>query len=133
MAASAIAGEDCTFEMLEKCFQIRDRRIGVIGQMIHDADLCDEKFGRKEGFGVDAVLNGWARQGMADRELLDLGMQLVEALYGGCLGEVMSPPPCLLMPSLVLVLSIASAAQALDTSKIDQILGPIRPEDGGCL
>jgi hypothetical protein len=29
----------------------------------------------------------------------------------------------LLMPSLVLVLSIAAAAQALDTSKIDQILG----------
>jgi hypothetical protein len=80
-------GEDCTFEMLEKCFQVRDRRVGVIGQMIHDADLCDEKFGRKEGFGVDAVLNGWARQGMADRELLERGMQLVEALYEGVSGK----------------------------------------------
>ena len=29
----------------------------------------------------------------------------------------------LLTPSLVLVLSIAAAAQALDTSKMDQILG----------
>ena len=49
--------------------------------MIHDADLFDQKFGRKEGFGVNAVLNGWAKQGMADRELLERGMQLVEALY----------------------------------------------------
>jgi hypothetical protein len=76
-------GEDCTFETLEKCFRIRDRRVGVIGQMIHDADLCDEKFGRKEGFGVDAVLNGWAKQGMPDRDLLERGMQLVEALHEG--------------------------------------------------
>ena len=74
-------GEDCTFEALEKCFRIRDRRAGVIGEMVHDADLFDDKFGRKEGFGVDAVLNGWARQGMPDRELLERGMQLIEALY----------------------------------------------------
>ncbi len=74
-------GEDCTFETLEKCFRIRDRRAGVIGEMVHDADLFDDKFGRKEGFGVDAVLNGWARQGMPDRELLERGMQLIEALY----------------------------------------------------
>jgi hypothetical protein len=76
-------GEDCSFETLEKCFRIRDRRTGVIGEMVHDADLFDDKFGRKEGFGVDAVLNGWAKQGMPDRELLERGMQLIEALYQG--------------------------------------------------
>ena len=43
-------GEDCTFETLRKSFRIRDKRVGVIGQIIHDADLLDEKFGRKEGF-----------------------------------------------------------------------------------
>jgi hypothetical protein len=74
-------GEDCTFETLQKVFRIRDRKVGIIGQMIHDADLLDEKFGRKEGFGVDEVLNGWAHQGMQDSELLKRGMQLVEALY----------------------------------------------------
>src|ERR1700730_8672882 len=56
-------GEDCTFETLQKSFRIRDRKVGVIGQIIHDADLLDEKFGRKEGFGVDEILNGWAKQG----------------------------------------------------------------------
>lgn len=74
-------GEDCTFETLEKEFRIRDRRVGVIGQMIHDADLLDDRFGRKEGYGVDAILKGWARHGLADSELLERGIQLIEGLY----------------------------------------------------
>jgi hypothetical protein len=80
-------GEDCTFETLQKTFRIRDRKVGVIGQIIHDADLLDEKFGRKEGFGVDEVLNGWAKQGVADHELLKRGIQLIEALYHSVSGK----------------------------------------------
>ena len=75
-------GDDCTFETLRSSFRIRDRKAGVIAQIVHDADLFDEKFGRKEGFGIDAVLNGWAKQGMPDQELLERGMQLIAALYG---------------------------------------------------
>ena len=74
-------GEDCTFETLQKTFRIRDKKVGVIGQIIHDADLLDEKFGRNEGIGVDAVLNGWAKQGISDNRLLERGMELVEGLY----------------------------------------------------
>lgn len=74
-------GEDCTFETLQKSFRIRDHKVSVIGQMIHDADLLDEKFGRKEGFGIDEVLNGWARQGVSDKELLERGIGLIAAIY----------------------------------------------------
>jgi len=74
-------GEDCTFETLRKDFRIRDRRVKVISEIIHDADIADDKFGRKEGYGVDEILKGWARQGISDRELLDRGMQLIEGLY----------------------------------------------------
>jgi hypothetical protein len=74
-------GEDCTFETLQKEFKIRDRRVKVISEIIHDADLADDKFGRKEGYGIDEVLKGWARQGIPDLELLDRGMQLTEGLY----------------------------------------------------
>ncbi len=49
--------------------------------IIHDADLLDSKFGRKEGFGIDEVLKGWARQGIPDKDLLQRGIQLVEGLY----------------------------------------------------
>lgn len=74
-------GDDCTFETLQKDFKIRDRRVKVISEIVHDADLADGKFGRKEGCGVDEVLKGWARQGIADQELLARGMQLIEGLY----------------------------------------------------
>ena len=74
-------GDDCTFETLTKEFRIRDRRVKVISEIIHDADLADQKFGRKEGYGIDEVLKGWARQGLPDQDLLDRGMQLIEGLY----------------------------------------------------
>jgi hypothetical protein len=74
-------GGDCTFETLEKVFRIRDPRVMVIGQMIHDADLLDDRFGRKEGYGVDEILKGWAQQGLADEKLLERGMELIEGLY----------------------------------------------------
>ncbi len=74
-------GTDCTFETLEKEFRIRDPRVEVIGQMIHDADLLDDRFGRKEGYGVDEILKGWARQRFPDEKLLERGMELMEGLY----------------------------------------------------
>jgi hypothetical protein len=74
-------GDDCTFETLQKTFRIRDRKVAAIAEIIHDADLLDGKFGRKEGFGIDAVLNGWAKQRVADEEILRRGMELVAALY----------------------------------------------------
>src|ERR1700733_2097799 len=74
-------GEDCTFETLRKEFSIKDRRVNRIAQIIHDADLGDEKFGRVEGQGLDKVLNGWAKQDLPDDELLQRGMDLIEGLY----------------------------------------------------
>ena len=80
-------GDDCTFETLQKEFKIRDRRVKVISEIIHDADMADDKFGRKEGYGIDEILKGWARQGISDQELLDRGMQLMEGLYHRYMNE----------------------------------------------
>ena len=74
-------GDDCTFETLVKAFRIRDAKVGVMAQIVHDADLFDQKFGRNEGFGIDEVMKGWARLRLSDQELLDRGMQLAEGLY----------------------------------------------------
>jgi hypothetical protein len=74
-------GDDCTFETLRKEFAIRDPKVGVIAEIIHDADLADEKFDRREGAGLDRVLIGWAQQGISDDELLRRGMELIEGLY----------------------------------------------------
>ncbi len=74
-------GEDCTFETLRKLFRVRDRKVGVLAQIVHDADLGDEKFGRLEGLGIEQVLKGWGKQELPDREILAHGFQLIEGLY----------------------------------------------------
>jgi hypothetical protein len=74
-------GEDCTFETFCLEFAIRDPRVLVIAQIVHDADLGDEKFGRSEALGLDKVLIGWAQQGVSDDELLRRGIELIEGLY----------------------------------------------------
>lgn len=74
-------GEDCTFETLCKQFSLRESKVKRIAEIIHDADLGDEKFGRVDGQGLDRVLMGWAKQDLPDDELLKRGMELIEGLY----------------------------------------------------
>ena len=74
-------GEKCTFETLCARFGLADKKVRLIGQAIHDADLDDEKFGRTEGITINQILKGWAKQGIPDGELLRRGMDLIEGLY----------------------------------------------------
>jgi hypothetical protein len=74
-------GEHCTFETLCARFGTADKKVRLIGQAIHDADLDDEKFGRTEGVTINQILKGWAKQGIPDDELLRRGMDLIEGLY----------------------------------------------------
>lgn len=71
----------CTFETLCKEFRINDPKVSSLAQIVHDADLHDEKFGRVEGQAIEAALMGWAEQSLDDHEILKRGMQLFEGLY----------------------------------------------------
>jgi hypothetical protein len=74
-------GDGCTFETLTNRFAIRDKAVRKIGEMIHDADLEDEKFQRPEGIGIDRVLKGWAKEELPDDEILRRGFECFDALY----------------------------------------------------
>ena len=74
-------GEDCTFETLTKRFVIRDKAVQKIGEMIHDADLEDDKFQRTECVGIDCILKGCAKEGLPDEEILRRGFECFDALY----------------------------------------------------
>ncbi|PWU10387.1 MAG: hypothetical protein C5B50_25665 [Verrucomicrobia bacterium] len=76
-------GDDCTFETLIKRFGIKDQKIFQIAEMVHDADLEDDKFHRTECIAIDLVLTGWARLPITDAELLERGIQCFEGLYKG--------------------------------------------------
>jgi hypothetical protein len=74
-------GDDCTFETLSKRFDIRDKTVRKMGEMIHDADLDDAKFQRNECIGIDRVLKGWANEGMSDNQILAEGFRCFDGLY----------------------------------------------------
>jgi len=74
-------GEDCTYETLLKRFGIEDKRARLIGEMIHDADLEEDKFHRTECVGLEQIFKGWARLGRSDDEILTRGFECFDALY----------------------------------------------------
>jgi hypothetical protein len=74
-------GDDCTFETLIRRFGIQDRTVCKIAEMVHDADLDDDKFQRTECIGIDRVLKGWAKEGLSDQEILRRGFECFDALH----------------------------------------------------
>lgn len=74
-------GDQCTFETLCIAFDVSDKRVLVLAQAIHDADIEDGKFGRHEGHAMNQILRGWAAQNVPDDELLRRGMDLIEGFY----------------------------------------------------
>jgi hypothetical protein len=76
-------GNDCTFETLVKSFRLKDSRLRLVAQAVHDADLADDQFGREEALGIDRILDGWNKQGTPNEEVLRKGMEMIEGLYNG--------------------------------------------------
>src|SRR5262249_176594 len=74
-------GEDCTFETLVKRFGIKDRRVKIIAEIVHEADLGDGKFTRNEATGVDLAINALVEATADDHDLLERGMAIFEGLY----------------------------------------------------
>jgi hypothetical protein len=74
-------GDSCTFETLCMRFAINDPIISQIAEMVHDADLEDEKFDRKEAVGIGLMLKGLAHMEKSSDEILSAGIAAVEALF----------------------------------------------------
>jgi hypothetical protein len=52
-------GEDCSFEtFLREYDLLGDPVLGEIAEIVHDADLMDEKYARPESAGLDAIVRG---------------------------------------------------------------------------
>lgn len=74
-------GDHCTFETLATRFDIRDRAVLRIAEIVHDLDLKDGKFGAPEAATVGIAIDGMQLSLMDDSVLLEQGMTLFEALY----------------------------------------------------
>ena len=69
-----LEGDSCTFETLCRRFAINDPIVSQIAEMVHDADLEDDKFDRKEAVGIDLMLKGLAQMGKSSDEILSAGI-----------------------------------------------------------
>lgn len=74
-------GDRCTFEVLLDAAAIKDPALRAIGEVVHDIDIKDEKFGRPETAGVARLLDGIAASHPADERRIERGSEVFDELY----------------------------------------------------
>jgi hypothetical protein len=74
-------GEDCTFQTLLARFSLVDPALVAIGELVHDIDCKDEKYGRPETTGVFGLLRGIALNTADDTVRLQRGYAVFDNLY----------------------------------------------------
>jgi len=79
-------GEDCTFETLVRRFGLQAGPLADIAEIVHDVDLKDARYGRREAAGLEVILKGITASG-DDGQILAEGMTLFDELLAGLGGE----------------------------------------------
>jgi hypothetical protein len=74
-------GDLCTFEVLLAHFGIKDRALEALGELVHDIDLKDAKFGRPETPGFERLVAGIALNHPADEDRLARAGAVLDDLY----------------------------------------------------
>jgi hypothetical protein len=82
-------GERCTFEVLARRFGIDDAAVKRIGEIVHDVDLKDSRYGHAESAVVHELVEGLRRAHTDDRALLEHGM----TMFGGLFESFRAVPP----------------------------------------
>ena len=85
-------GDRCTFEMLLERAGLDDPALRSIAEIVHDIDLKDGKFGRRETPGVDRMIKGVAEASTDDEERIARGGALFDSLYAAFSGDRGSAP-----------------------------------------
>jgi hypothetical protein len=73
----------CTFEVMLLHHGLTDPALMRLGQIVHEADVEDERYDAPEAAGLDAIVRGMGRL-MSDPELLDA----TAAVYDGLLAQI---------------------------------------------
>jgi hypothetical protein len=74
-------GDLCTFEVLLDRFNLADRALKPIAEIIHDIDLKDSKFGRAETPGIALIVNAICTANKEDSGRLERGEAVLDDLY----------------------------------------------------
>jgi hypothetical protein len=74
-------GVRCTFETMIRRFQLQNRALVPMAEIVHDIDLKDKKYGRSETSGFSALLTGLVASHPDDEQRLEQGIRLFENLF----------------------------------------------------
>jgi hypothetical protein len=74
-------GDRCTFEVLLARMELTDPALIAIGQIVHDIDLKDGKYGRDEAGGIARLVEGIAVANQDDRQRIERGSVIFNDLY----------------------------------------------------
>jgi hypothetical protein len=85
-------GDRCTFETLATRFAPDDPALAAIGEMVHDIDCKDARFGRPETPGLERLIAGIARAHQRDEDRLERGAATFDALYESFAGSAGRKP-----------------------------------------
>jgi hypothetical protein len=74
-------GDRCTFEVLVERMDLRDPALVALGEIIHDLDLRDDRFGRDETAGVRSTIDGICTVAHGDEQRIAAATSLLDGLY----------------------------------------------------
>jgi hypothetical protein len=74
-------GDRCTFETLLLRTGVSAPGLDQVGEIVHDIDLKDGKFGRPDAAGVQQLILGLCQAHARDEERLEQGLALFDNLY----------------------------------------------------
>lgn len=80
-------GDLCTFETLLRAFALTEPGLTPLAEIVHDIDLRDGRYQRRQTPGVEALLDGWAASGLSDPQLELNGLALFDGLYAALSSE----------------------------------------------
>ncbi|MGY1741115.1 MULTISPECIES: chromate resistance protein ChrB domain-containing protein [unclassified Blastococcus] len=79
-AALGHVGGDCSFETILRVHELTDPVLWRLAEIVHEADLDDERFDAPEAPGLDVVLRGLSMTGSDERTLAVSGA-VFDGLY----------------------------------------------------
>ena len=74
------AGEDCTFETILRRYELTDPVLWRLAQIVHEADLDDERYDAPEARGLDVLVRGLSMVA-DDTRILDVTAVMFDGLY----------------------------------------------------
>ncbi|WP_433824605.1 chromate resistance protein ChrB domain-containing protein [Actinoplanes sp. CA-015351] len=71
---------DCSFETILRRYELHDPVLWKIAEIVHEADLADERYDAPEGPGLDVVLRGLSMT-CDDNQVIALAEPIFDGLY----------------------------------------------------